>query len=193
MLGPALGVKGWVRCFLHLYLQQRPATCWAAMTGRHLDLFFNVIRSLNWAHPRLGGTEAEKQFISGQFGQFLENWLLLGCTGWPMSDLRNYRATWYFARLRNSQMQNSFDMLICHKLRACPCLKSPTGMDQPPQLTDGDTEAWRVKAVSRVGAWIIRQPFTSVSITGHFPASLLPQIEWSQLPRQPQNLTQIRK
>lgn len=63
----------------------------------HLDLFFNMIRSLDWAHLRLGGTEAEKQFISGQFGLFLENWLLLDCTGWPMSDLRNCWAIWYFA------------------------------------------------------------------------------------------------
>lgn len=52
-------------------------------------------------------------------------------------------------------------------------------MGQPPHLTDGDTETRTAKAVSRV----IRQQFLSVSITGHFLASLLPQIEWSRLPQ----------
>lgn len=39
-------------------------------------------------------------------------------------------------------------------------------MDQPPHLTDGDTETWRLRDMPRVALGIIRQQITSVSITG---------------------------
>lgn len=96
------GLKGWSRCFLCLYPQQRLAMWKHFLAHFHcrrasLYLFFNVIRSSNWAHLGLGGTAPEKQAIAKRSGPFVESGALLDCTGWPTSDLRNYSAVCYFA------------------------------------------------------------------------------------------------
>lgn len=48
----------------------------------------------------------------------------------------------------------------------------------PPHLTDGNTEAWRVKDLREVAVWNIRQQMMSVSITGAFSNEFI-RIEWN--------------